>query len=158
MEKQLTYFFCVLLTELCGMAAGLLTRSGARLYATTIVKPPLAPPGLVFPIAWTVLYALMGVGLARVLLTEASTWRMMGTVLYVVQLIFNLSWCFIFFSAQHYGVAVLWLVALFLLVVFMVICFRSVDAIAAYLQLPYLVWLLFAGYLCVGVYLLNPAE
>ena len=155
MEKALTYFFSVLLTELSGLTVGLMTREGTRLYAHVIKKPPLAPPGLVFPIAWTILYALMGVALARVILSEKSAWRLFGIVLYVVQLIFNLSWCFIFFSGQYYGLSIFWLVALFFLVIFMGISFHSVDAVAGDLLIPYLVWLVFAGYLAVGVFLLN---
>ncbi|MCR5452860.1 MAG: tryptophan-rich sensory protein [Lachnospiraceae bacterium] len=155
MKTILTYVISILVTELSGFAVGMLTRSGTQAYAESITKPPLSPPGIVFPIAWTILYGLMGIGLARVLLAESSEWRTRGIILYVVQLVLNLAWCFIFFSAKRYDLAFFELVIMFAAVVAMSICFRKVDKPSQMMQIPYLCWLVFAGYLNSGVWFLQ---
>ena len=150
-----TYAFWIILTEAVGALAGLLTREGTKLYADSIIKPPLSPPALVFPIAWTILYALMGVSAARVYQTPASAARTRGLGLYLAQLAFNFFWSIIFFNLQAFGFAFLWLVVLWALILMMAFTFRRVDRPAALLQIPYLAWVLFAGYLNFGVWLLN---
>ncbi|MCR5826474.1 MAG: tryptophan-rich sensory protein [Oscillospiraceae bacterium] len=153
MKKSATYLLCVLLVELAGFAVGMLTAEGTRLYADSIVKPPLSPPGIVFPIAWTLLYALMAIGLARMLLSPAPHGA--AVVLFFVQLALNLAWCFIFFGAQRFDLALAELLLMAAAVVAMTIQFARVDRTAAWLQLPYLVWLCFATYLNIGVLVLN---
>ena len=150
-----TYAFWVLLAEAAGLLAGLLTREDLRLYSEVIAKPPLSPPAFVFPIVWTLLYALMGIGAARMYLAPASQARKRGLLLFLVQLVFNFCWSFIFFRFQAFDAAFVWLLALFVLVLGMTSAFRSVDPLAARLQTPYLLWLVFAGYLSAGVWLLN---
>ena len=153
--KWKTYTFWILFTEAVGALSGYLSRESTELYAEFIAKPPLSPPGIVFPIVWTVLYALMGIGIARIRLAEDSPERQRSTVLYLLQLGFNFLWSLIFFNAQAFGFAFLWLLALWLLVFSMIRSFRKVDPLAAWLQIPYLIWLTFAAYLNAGVWLLN---
>lgn len=150
-----TYGAWILFTEAVGGLAGLLTRSAMQIYNDTILKPPLSPPALVFPIAWTILYALMGISAARVWLKPPSPGRSRSLRLYLLQLAFNFLWSFLFFSFQAFGLAFLWLAALWLLVVRMILSFYETDRPAAWLQLPYLLWLLFAAYLNLGVWKLN---
>ena len=119
------------------------------------MKPPLSPPPLAFPVAWTILYALMGIDLARVVLCEGSSLRTAAILLYAAQLLFNLAWCFIFFSYQKFGLALGWLIVLLILVVIMTITFSKLDTLAWKLQLPYLLWLCFATYLNAGVVVMN---
>ena len=138
-----------------GALSGWLTREGTQLFSETVVKPPLTPPSLVFPIVWGILYALMGIGAARVSLTEPSEDRSRGLNLFVAQLIVNFFWSLIFFNAQAYGFAFFWLLLLWGLVLWMTLTFRKVDPIAAWLQVPYLLWLTFAAYLNIGVWRLN---
>ena len=147
--------FWIILTEAVGAFSGWLSRGGAELYAQQINKPPLSPPGIVFPIVWAVLYALMGYSASVIDRGPTSEARTRGMVLYLVQLGFNFFWSLIFFNGQWYGFAFLWLVALWVLVFAMIRRFRQVDATAAKLQWPYLVWLTFAGYLNLGVWFLN---
>ena len=149
------YIFWILLSELTGALAALLTREGTALYQTGMRKPPLSPPALVFPLVWTILYALMGIGAAHVDLTPPSAERRNGLRFFLVQLLFNFFWSIFFFNFQAYGFAFLWLVVLWALIVRMVLSFRETDPVAAWLQLPYLLWVLFAGYLNFGVWLLN---
>ena len=150
-----TYAFWILLAEGVGGLSGWLTREGVRTYERTIVQPPLSPPGIVFPIVWTILFALMGIGAARVYLTPASAARSRSLLLFLVQLAFNFLWSIIFFNLQMFGFAFIWLIALWLLIAWMTVSFYQVDPLAALLQIPYLLWVAFAGYLTFGVWLLN---
>lgn len=143
------------MAEAVGALSGWLTREGTQLFSETVAKPPLTPPSLVFPIVWGILYALMGIGAARVSLTEPSEDRSRGLNLFVAQLIVNFFWSLIFFNAQAYGFAFFWLLLLWGLVLWMTLTFRKVDPIAAWLQVPYLLWLTFAAYLNFGVWRLN---
>lgn len=150
------YLFWIFLTEAAGALSGLLTVEGTNIYAQTITKPPLSPPGWVFPLVWTILFALMGIGAARIEQAPSSKARSLGLNLFVAQLIVNFFWSPIFFNLQAFGLAFLWLVLLWVLVFAMILVFRRVDPLAAKLQIPYLIWLTFAAYLNLGVRYLNP--
>jgi tryptophan-rich sensory protein len=124
-------------------------------YNEMIVQPPLVPPDWVFPVVWSILYALMGIGAARVWMAEDSPQRKRGLNLFVTQLIVNFFWSLIFFNLQAFGFAFVWLLLLWVLVVWMIVTFYTVDPLAAWLQVPYLIWLTFAAYLSCAVWLLN---
>lgn len=149
------YAFWILLTEAVGALSGFLTREGTELYRAAVQKPPLSPPAIVFPIVWVLLYALMGVGAARIAMTEPSPKRTAALRIYGIQLFFNFAWSILFFNWQTYLFALLWLVALWVLILSMIARFEKLDALAARLQIPYAVWVAFAGYLNAGVWLLN---
>lgn len=149
------YAFWILLAEITGALSGLLTREETKIYQTVIEQPPLSPPAVVFPIVWVILFGLMGIGAARIYLTPASGARSRSLLLFFVQLTFNFFWSIIFFNFRNFGFALLWLLALWLLVLRMLLTFRSVDKLAARLQIPYLLWITFAVYLNLGVWLLN---
>ena len=125
-------------------------------FRETVRQPPLSPPAIVFPIVWTILYALMGIGAARISVAPDSQNRRRGLNLFIIQLIVNFFWSLIFFNAQAYGFAFLWLLLLWFLVLWMAVSFYRVDPAAALLQIPYLLWLTFAAYLNYGVWMLNP--
>ena len=150
-----SYLFWILLSEAVGALSGWLTREGTAIYAQTIVKPPLSPPGWVFPVVWTILYALMGIGAARIYQAPPSNKRSLGLNLFVVQLVVNFFWSPVFFNLQASGFAFFWLLLLWGLVLWMILVFRKVDPTAAKLQIPYLLWLTFAAYLNFGVWYLN---
>lgn len=140
---------------LTGLLSGLLSRSGVEGFRQTVTQPPLSPPAAVFPVVWTVLYALMGYGAARVCMMEASPYRSRGLNLFVAQLIVNFFWSLIFFNLQRFGFAFFWLLLLWSLVAGMIYSFYKTDRLAALLQLPYLTWLTFAAYLTAGIWVLN---
>ena len=98
----------------------------------------------------------MGISAARISLAPSTPASLLGQNLFITQLIVNFFWSLIFFNAQAYGFAVLWLLLLWVLVLWMILAFYKVDPLAAYLQIPYLIWLTFAAYLNIGVWLLNP--
>ena len=147
--------FWIALSEAVGITAGILTRKDVQIYSSEIIKPLLSPPPILFPIVWTVLYALMGYGAAKIFISPASKERAMALRLFGLQLFFNFGWCFIFFSLQYFGMAFLWLLALIITVVGMIFFFRKIDRVVAYAQIPYLLWLLFATYLNFSVWYLN---
>ena len=151
-----TYLFWIALAEGVGALSGWLSRDGMQVYMETVAKPPLSPPPIVFPIVWGILYALMGIGAARVSLTEPSKERSLGLNLFVAQLVVNFFWSLIFFNLQTFGLALAWLGLLWVLVIWMALAFSRTDRLAAWLQIPYILWLSFAAYLNWGVWVLNP--
>ncbi len=153
-SKLKVYGLFILITEAVGTVAGLLTTLGMEKYSA-VEKPALTPPEIVFPIVWTILYALMAVGAARVWLTEESEERDKGLKLYVVQLGMNFLWSILFFNFQAYGFSFFWLIGLLAAIVLMTLTFYKSDRIAAYLQIPYILWVSFAGYLNFMVWILN---
>lgn len=153
-SKWKVYGIFVLITETIGAVAGLLTSLGMERYAA-VQKPELTPPSIVFPIVWTILYALMAIGAARVWMSEESGERARGLRLYGVQLFMNFLWSVFFFNFQAYGFSFFWLLGLLAVIVLMTISFSRTDKIAAYLQIPYILWVSFAAYLNYMVWMLN---
>ena len=150
-----TYLFWIALAEGVGALAGWLTRDGTAFYREFVEKPALSPPAMVFPIVWGILYALMGIGAARVNLTEPSTERSAGLNLFITQLTVNFFWSLIFFNLRAYGFALAWIGLLWVLIVWMIFAFWKTDKLAAWLQIPYLLWVSFAAYLNWAVWVLN---
>ncbi len=153
--KGKVYAFWILATEAVGALSGFLTREGTQYYSANVKKPPLSPPAVVFPIVWAILYALMGTGAARVTLSENPELRKRCLRIYLLQLGFNFCWSLIFFNLRAYSIAFFWLAALWGLIVWMILSFLEADRTAGLLQIPYALWVLFAGYLNLGVWLLN---
>lgn len=153
--KWKVYAIWIGIAEAVGALSGLLSHTGMRIFSETVTQPPLAPPMWLFPVVWGILYALMGIGAARIWSSEESPERKRGLNLFVAQLIVNFFWSLIFFNLQAYGFALVWLILLWVLVAWMIFTFLKVDPLAAWLQIPYLVWLTFAAYLTAAVWLLN---
>lgn len=154
-KPRKTYVLWIAICEAVGFLAGILTRQGTKIYAQTAIKPPLTPPGWLYPVVWVVLYALMGIGAARITLESQSVKRSRGLNLMVTQLVVNFFWPLLFFNAGVYGFALLWLLLLWGLVLWMILVWRKAEPLAAWLQIPYLLWLSFAVYLNAGVWYLN---
>ena len=150
-----TYAFWILLSVGIGALSGFLSREGAATFSETVIQPPLSPPAWLFPVVWSILYALMGISAARISLAPDSPQKKQGLNLFIIQLVLNFFWSLIFFNLQAYGLAFLWLVVLWITVFLMILSFRKADPVAALLQIPYLVWLTFAAYLSAGVWYLN---
>ncbi len=143
------------MAEGIGLVAGLITMDGVELYNAAVTQPPFSPPSWVFPVVWGILYALMGISAYLVSQTPPSMERSRGLNLMVIQLIVNFFWPLFFFNIQAYGFSLLWLIALWMLVLWMILTFRKTVPLAAWLQIPYLLWLTFAVYLNAGVWYLN---
>lgn len=99
-------------------------------------------PSWVFPIVWSILYILMGISSYIVYEKDGKIPK-----IYIIQLIFNLLWSFIFFSFRLYTLAFIWIIILFLMVIYMIIRFIKIDKTAGYLQIPYSIWLIIAAIL-----------
>lgn len=121
-----------------------------------INKPPLSPPQWLFPIAWTVLYILMGIAAYFVYNARMpNTQKSRALLLYSVQLILNFVWPLIFFNGENFLFALAWLIAMLIFVIASTIAFFGVDKKAGALMLPYVIWTAFATYLNYGIYILN---
>lgn len=153
-SKLKTYGLFILFTEIVGVVAGLFTSMGMDNYAT-VEKPALTPPDIVFPIVWTILYALMGISVARIWLSPPTKERNHGLIVWGAQLFFNFFWSLIFFNLQAYGFAFIWILILWALIIGMIYIFNKTDRLAALLQIPYLIWVTFAAYLNFMVWMLN---
>ena len=154
-RKWKIYAIWIAVTELVGVLSALLSRKGMQAYDATVNQPPFVPPMWVFPVVWSILFVLMGIGAAMVWLAPESALRRRGLNLFVAQLIVNFFWSLIYFNLQAFGFAFVWLVLLWLLVAWMSWTFYQVEPLAGLLQIPYLLWLTFAGYLSFSVWMLN---
>jgi len=119
---------------------------------TELVKPPLAPPKILFPIMWSIIYLLMGISYYL----YRKDYNDDGTIkLYYAQLIVNLLWSIIFFVFKWRLISVFWIVLLDVLVILLIKRFFETKKVSAYLNILYLAWILFATYLTIGIYILN---
>lgn len=150
--KPLPFLFQLALSLGGGILVGLLT-SGREVYET-LTKPPLSPPAILFPIVWSILYTLMAVSAALILSSQKG--RDSGVIkLYYIQLAVNFVWPFLFFNLGFLTLSFVWILLLIALVALMIYKFYGINKTAALLQLPYLIWLLFAAYLNLGFVVLN---
>lgn len=143
-----------------GILSSFITKD-AMMTFNAMKKPSLAPPGILFPIVWSILYVMMGI--SSYILYESDTKN--GTMnskiknkclsLYVVQLVFNFFWSIIFFKSKLYVLAFMWLIILWLLVFALIVESKKINKIASCLLILYLVWMTFAAYLNIGIAILN---
>jgi len=149
-------FWLFLLAPLLGGGLAALLAGGMADYGS-FAKPPLSPPGWVFPVVWSVLYLAMGYASYRVYSRgqDAGTVRS-SLILYAAQLLINYLWPVVFFRFDAYLAAFIVLIVLWVLVVVTLWQFCKSDERAGDLMIPYLLWVTFAAYLNLGVYLLNP--
>lgn len=143
-------FISILIPVLLGSIIGLIINTDSY---DIIVKPVLSPPDWLFPVAWTILYVLMGISSYLIYRDDGIASEALGV--YKLQLFVNLMWSIIFFVFKFYLVSFVWILILDALVIYMIIKFYKINKMASYLQIPYLLWILFASYLTLGVYLLN---
>lgn len=146
---------CLVIPLAVGGIAALLTGGGMDTFAS-LNQPPLSPPGWLFPVVWTILYILMGIASYLVLVSGKPQEDInRALALYGIQLAFNFLWPILFFSLSAYLFAFIWLIILWLLILATIVQFYRIEKTAGYLMIPYLVWVTFAGYLNLGIYLLN---
>lgn len=120
---------------------------------SSLIKPPLAPPKILFPIAWAIIYILMGISYFIFKKNETNTLK--EDLVYYIQLTINLLWSIIFFIFKKRLLASIWIIILDILVIYMIYLFLKKVKISAYLNIPYLLWILFATYLTISIYILN---
>ena len=146
---------CIGIPLAVGGLSAWLTREGMKAFEQ-VKQPPLSPPGWLFPVVWTLLFTLMGVASYLVLSADApQSMKTRALGIYGVQLVFNFVWTIVFFNAQWFLFAFLWLVALWLLILATAVQFFRIRRAAGWLLVPYLLWVGFAGYLNYGVWVLQ---
>lgn len=151
MSKIKIYAKSILIPVIIGGVIGLII--SRSIDYNTLQKPPLSPPSILFPIVWTILYVLMGISYG--ILDSKSLIEPKINFIYYLQLFVNATWSLIFFTLKWRLFAFIWIIILDILVVVMIIDFFKKNKTAGLLQIPYLLWIIFASYLNLGVYLLN---
>ena len=156
LKKISPYAISILIALAVGGLSAFLTKDNINLF-DNITKPPLLPPMAVFPIVWSILFILMGIGAAMVFVNRDRDKKAAFEALkvYGFQLAVNFCWSIIFFNMQEFLFAFIWLLILLALIIIMILKFKKISPAAAYLQIPYVVWVSFAGYLTLMIYLLN---
>lgn len=151
MKKIITSIFYLFLPLVIGGIVAFLIRNSIDY--TSLVQPVLAPPKILFPIAWTIIYLLMGI--SYYLYKKDYEENGLLEVIYYLQLLVNALWSILFFLWKARFFSILWILLLDVLVLLLVALFWNKKKISALLNLPYLVWILFATYLTIGIYVLN---
>ncbi len=156
LKKLRPYIVSVAIALTIGLLSALITKGDMAIY-DEVAKPTLAPPALLFPIVWTLLYALMGISSARIYVKRSEYPKESKDALavYAMSLIVNFTWSIIFFSLRAFLVAFVWLLLLLSLIIATIVRYKPIDKLAAYLQIPYAVWVAFAGYLNIAIFILN---
>ena len=135
-----------------GTIVGLLTSAGNNY--NEIIQPTFAPPAILFPIVWSILYTLMGIS-SYIVSESNDTNKEQALSIYWFQLVVNLLWSFVFFTFKLYFIAFLWIISLIILVVIMIKRFYNISKISGLIQIPYLLWLIFASILNFSIFTLN---
>lgn len=151
-KNKSTLIIFILIPLAAGSLSALLSGNSAAYLALN--KPPLSPPSFLFPIVWTILYILMGIS-SYIIYESEDPEKNKALRLYFIQLFFNFLWSIFFFGFSMYLFAFLWLLVLIILIALMIYQFHKISPVAAYLQIPYLIWCLFAAYLNFMIYQLN---
>ncbi len=153
--KKNLLIICIAIPLIVGAVSAFLTSGSMQAFAR-LNKPAFAPPGWLFPVVWTILYTLMGISSYLVLTSGAEKEEIQNALkIYTYQLIVNFLWSTFFFNFEWYLFAFIWLVLLWILVLLMILRFKDISKLAAYLNIPYILWLTFAGYLNFAIWLLN---
>lgn len=138
-----------------GGISGFLNRNSMKGFES-LNQPPLSPPGWLFPVVWTILYTLMGIASYLIYTSYAPKQKKKNALtVYGVQLFFNFVWSFLFFSFGLYTFAFVWIVILWALIILTTVLFSKISKPAAYLMIPYILWVTFAAYLNLGIAILN---
>ena len=146
----------LIISILIALAVGSLSAliSGNMSMYLSLNKPSFSPPPYIFSVVWTLLYILMGIS-SYIIFVSGNKNSANALKIYGLQLFFNFCWSIIFFGFSQYLLAFLWLIALIILIIIMIQQFYKISPIAAYLQIPYLLWCIFAAYLNFTIYKLN---
>lgn len=154
-KKIKPFVFSISVALITGGISAFLTMGNMEMEGIT--KPKLTPPSSLFPIVWTILYTLMGISSAIIYKAKGKNPKTASKslVIYASSLIVNLLWSIIFFNLKAYLFAFVWLIFLWILIILTIINYKKISPVAAYLQIPYLLWVTFAGYLTYMIFLLN---
>lgn len=155
-QKIKPYVISILISVGVGALSALLTMGSMNIYSE-LRTPPLSPPSVLFPIVWSVLFVLMGVSAAIIYSYREKMPENVKSALttYGASLIVNFFWSIIFFNLRLFLASFVWLLLLLFLIIKTILQYRKINKAAAYLQIPYALWVAFAGYLNFGIWVLN---
>ncbi len=142
----------VLSAELVGVVSALLSGGFGDFY-DKFTAPPLLPPSWLFPVVWTILYAVMGFSAYLIYSSEADKTKCL--VIYWAQLTVNFFWSIVFFRFEELWAGVVVILILLALIIAMINCFRKIRPLAALINIPYLIWVSFATYLTIAIAIIN---
>ena len=151
MNKTLEFIKLILIPVILGGIVGLIISN--FMDYDIINKPLLSPPAIVFPIIWTILYILMGISYGILKANDLADEKVNSV--YFTQLLTNITWPIVFFAFKWRFIAIIWIIVLLILIIYMTAIFYKKNKIAGLLQIPYIIWTIFATYLTIGVYVLN---
>lgn len=145
----------IVATELVGALSALFVGKNFTFYKE-LAKPPFSPPGWVFPVMWAILYAVMAISVFLIFRSDApQSKKRVAYWIYAIQLAVNFAWSIVFFRFRMLGLSVAVILLLFLMILAMMTVFFRINRTAAFLNIPYLIWVIFASYLNIGVLLLS---
>lgn len=153
--KSKSLIICIIIPLIVGIISGFLSRGSMETFQL-LNKPPLSPPGWIFPVVWTILFILMGISSYLVFTSSqgAETVKR-ALIIYALQLTINFFWPIFFFRFELYLFSFMWLVVLWVFILITIILFYRIVKPAAYFMIPYMLWVTYAGYLNLSIYLLN---
>ncbi|MEO5583002.1 MAG: TspO/MBR family protein [Saprospiraceae bacterium] len=150
------FIFSVALPLFIGFASGYITKNEiSGVWFTSLQKPSFNPPNIIFFPVWTTLYILMGISMFLIWITVKTPLRQKALLIFGVQLFLNFWWSILFFSFHSFIVSILVILLLWILIIYIVKLFRPIKPAAAFLQIPYLLWITFATLLNISFYILN---
>ena len=149
--KIIKNIFYLIFPLTLGIISGIITNS--NIDYQSLNQPPFAPPSIIFPIVWTILYIL--IGLSYYLYNKNTYANTTEKIIYYIQLFLNFTWTIIFFTLKLRFLAIIWILALTISIYTLITLFIQKYKTSAYLLIPYFIWCIYATYLTIGIYLLN---
>ena len=156
LQKLKSYVWSILIALAVGGLSAFITRGSMDIY-NEIKTPPLSPPSWLFPVVWSILFVLMGISATMIARNQTATNQDKEKALtfYAISLVFNFTWSIVFFNFRAFSVAFVILCVLWYLILRTILSYNKIDQLAAKLQIPYLLWVSFAGYLNLAIAILN---
>jgi len=155
-KSPLRLFVAIMITNLAGIIGSIFTLTGPGSWYASLVKPLFNPPGFIFALVWTLLYTLMGISLYLVWMDALSGKKVKFAVIFFgIQLCLNVLWSFLFFALQSPFLGLVEILVLWISIAGMTFFFHRVNRSAAYLLVPYILWVTFAAYLNYAIWALN---
>jgi translocator protein len=155
LSKFLTLLICVLIPLITGSISGLANVGNVNEWYFNLIKPSFNPPSYLFGPVWTILYILMGISLYLVWKSPLGKIRKQALIIFSIQMFLNFIWTFIFFYFKQTGLALVDIILLWVLIIAMILVFKRINKTAAFIQIPYLLWVSFATVLNASIWMLN---
>jgi tryptophan-rich sensory protein len=155
MNRYLKLTLCILLPLLIGGISGYASASGINIWYMGLNKPFFNPPNYLFGPVWSMLYILMGISFYRILQSQDSELKRKAILIFCIQLFLNFCWSFLFFRFQMLAISFIEIIIMWISIANMIYTFTKIDKTAAYLQIPYLLWVSFASVLNGAIWFLN---